>query len=150
VSATRCLGGLDARLEGGHHVDDLRLLGLDGRELELFAGGLLADQVEDLDPVVVLVLVRLELGGERDLASTFDRNLRQPQPDPLARSLPRARRDFVDEWTTREVALSLARQQSPRAASCGHQGATRSHLTEVDRCCEYRRAGDHPRSRTLA
>jgi hypothetical protein len=54
---------LDARLERRHHVDDLRLGRLDGGELELLAGGLAADQVEDLDPVVVLVLVGVELGG---------------------------------------------------------------------------------------
>jgi hypothetical protein len=35
-----------------------------GGELELFAGGLLGDQVEDLDPVLVLVLGRVELGGQ--------------------------------------------------------------------------------------
>jgi hypothetical protein len=59
------LGRLDARLERSYHVDDLRLLRLHGGELELLAGGLAADQVEDLDPVVVLVLVGVELGGQR-------------------------------------------------------------------------------------
>ena len=59
------LGGFNAGLECRHHVDDLRLLGLCGRELELFACGLLADQIQDLDPVVVLVLVGVELGAER-------------------------------------------------------------------------------------
>ena len=59
------LGGFDAGLERRHHVDDLRLLILHGRQLELFPGGLAADQVEDLDPVLVGVLVGVELGGQR-------------------------------------------------------------------------------------
>jgi hypothetical protein len=65
VSSPGRLGCLDAGLERRHHVDDLRLGRLDGWELELLAGGLAADQVEDLDPVVVLVLVGVELGGQR-------------------------------------------------------------------------------------
>jgi len=65
VSSPGRLGGLDARLKRSHHVDDLRLVRLDRGELELLAGGLAADQVEDLDPVVVLVLVVIELGGQR-------------------------------------------------------------------------------------
>jgi hypothetical protein len=65
VSSAGRLGGLDARLERSHHVDDRGLLGLDRRQLELLAGGLATDQAKDLDPIVVLVLVRIELGAER-------------------------------------------------------------------------------------
>jgi hypothetical protein len=59
------LGSLDAGFQGGHHVDDFRLLIGNRRELELLPGRLLGDQVERLDSVVVLVLVGVELGRQR-------------------------------------------------------------------------------------
>jgi hypothetical protein len=65
VSTAGRLRRLDTGLERRHHVDQLGLLRLDGGKFELLPGGLAADQVEDLDPVVVLVLVGVELGGQR-------------------------------------------------------------------------------------
>jgi hypothetical protein len=76
VSSPGCLGGLDACLERSHHVDDLRLVRLDRGGLELLTGGRAADQVEDLDPVVVLILVRAN-SALGDLTSSFDRNFYQ-------------------------------------------------------------------------
>jgi hypothetical protein len=70
------LRGGDAGFERRHHVDDLRGLPRHRWQLELLAGRLLGDEVQDLEPVVVLVL-----GGSNsavsDLANTFDRNFLQ-------------------------------------------------------------------------
>ncbi len=60
----RRLGRLDAGFQRRHQVDDLRLLGRHLRHLELLAGGLLGDQLEDLFAVVVAVLLRLEGAGQ--------------------------------------------------------------------------------------
>jgi hypothetical protein len=64
VTLASLLGSRHARLEGLHHVDDARCLTRRRRELELLPCRLLGDQVEDLDPVVVFVLRRVELGGQ--------------------------------------------------------------------------------------
>src|SRR5262245_11339933 len=65
MALARRLGRLDAGLQRRHQVDDLRLLGGHLGHLELLAGGLLLDQVEDLLAVVVVVLVGGELIRQR-------------------------------------------------------------------------------------
>ena len=59
------LGCRDARFERRHDVDHLRLLGGDLGDLELFAVGLHLDERHHCFAVLVVILLGLEVGGER-------------------------------------------------------------------------------------
>src|SRR3954452_14251419 len=56
VSAAGLLGSGDAGLQGGHQIDHLRWFSCRGWQLERLAMRLPVDQVENLHPVVVVVL----------------------------------------------------------------------------------------------
>jgi hypothetical protein len=111
MSAPGRLGGLDARLERRHHVDDLRLARLDRRQLELLAGGLATDQVEDLDPVSSWYLSGSN-SAVSDLTSTFDRNPYQEVREGYRGHLPAARFEVVAADTATTVEVSLLRYES--------------------------------------
>ena len=118
----RSSGALEARFERGHQVEHLgRRLGL-GLGDDLLAGRLLVDELEELLAVLVVVLLRLEVAGERLDELGRHRELaladaRRPRPGCRASRGRRSRRRSASSRRTASRRAGGSRRAAPSPGS---------------------------------